>query len=147
MSKYLYQKHHQYFAQHSSGAEEAARFELLDLGAQSIKEGYLGYYFTADRESIYRIVYMTRICTRILAPLINFLNVIQPNYLYKTAKQINWNDFLTLTKTFAITCNTSNSKLRNSDYASKILKMLLLINFVRITEKDRVLTNVIQTYN
>lgn len=128
MSKYLYQKHHQYFAQHSSGAEEAARFELLDLGAQSIKEGYLGYYFTADRESIYRIVYMTRICTRILAPLINF-ECHSTNYLYKTAKQINWNDFLTLTKTFAITCNTSNSKLRNSDYASKILKDAIVDQF------------------
>ena len=44
MSKYLYQKHHHYFAQHSSGAEDAARFELLELGAQRIKEGYLGYY-------------------------------------------------------------------------------------------------------
>ena len=128
MSSYLYQEHHQFFAQHAGGAEEAAASELEEPGARSLKQGHLGYYFEADSEILYRLVYMTRISTRILAPLIHF-NCHSTNYLYKTAQQINWTDFLTLTKTFAITANTADSQLRNSNYAAQVLKDAIVDQF------------------
>ena len=55
MNVYLYQKYNQYFAQHASGAEIAAKDELLYLGAKNIKLGYLGYFFEADNSTIYKI--------------------------------------------------------------------------------------------
>ena len=128
MSTYLYQEHRQFFAQHAGGAEQAAASELEELGAHSLKQGYLGYYFKADSETIYRLVYMTRVSTRILAPLIHF-NCHSANYLYKSAQQINWTDFLTLTKTFAITANTADSQLRNSNYAAQVLKDAIVDQF------------------
>ena len=87
MATYLYQTHHQYFAQHADGAAQAAADELSELGASEVREGYLGHYFKADQSTLYRIVYMTRISTRILAPLIHF-DCHSSNYLYKTHNRL-----------------------------------------------------------
>ena len=128
MNKYLYQQHSQFFSQHAPGSEKAARNELIKLGAQSIKDGHLGFYFKSDISNIFKIVYESRISTRILAPLVHF-ECHSEKYLYKTAKQINWNDFLTSSKTFSINANVSHSKIRNSRYASYILKDAIVDQF------------------
>ena len=69
MSEYLYQKTQQYFGQLAGGAESCGEDELKKLGASKIRKGYLGFYFCADPDTIYNIVYKTRIFSRILAPL------------------------------------------------------------------------------
>ena len=128
MSNYLYQKTNQYFGQLASGAESCCEAELKALGATQIRPGYLGFYFCADQRTMYNIVYRTRIFTRILAPLMVF-DCHSDKYLYKTAQNIDWSDFLTLTKTFAITANVANSNIRNSQYAGQILKDAIVDQF------------------
>jgi putative N6-adenine-specific DNA methylase len=128
MSDYLYQKTQQYFGQLAGGAESCGEIELRKLGATRIKPGYLGYYFCADSKTIYNIVYKTRIFSRILAPLMAF-DCHSDKYLYKTAQKIDWTDFLTLTKTFAITANVAKSNIRNSQYAGQILKDAIVDQF------------------
>ncbi len=128
MTEYLYQKTNQYFGQLASGAEKCGEAELRELGATQIKAGYLGCYFCADPRTIYNIVYRTRIFSRILAPLIAF-DCHSEKYLYKTAQQIDWSGFLTLTKTFAITSNVADSNIRNSQYAGQILKDAIVDQF------------------
>jgi putative N6-adenine-specific DNA methylase len=71
---------------------------------------------------------MTRISSRILAPLIHF-DCHSSNYLYKTAQQIDWRDFLTLTKTFAIKAHVAESNMRNSHYAAQVLKDAIVDQF------------------
>ena len=73
MSDYLYQQHQQFFAQHAGGAQEAAAAELASLGATAIQTGHFGHYFKADPDTLYRIVYTTRISTRILSLLSTLL--------------------------------------------------------------------------
>lgn len=138
MSEYLYQKTQQYFGQLASGAESCGETELKELGASRISKGYLGFYFCADPRTIYNIVYKTRIFSRILAPLIAF-DCHSDKYLYKTAQNIDWSDFLTLTKTFAITSNVADSNIRNSQYAGQILKDAIVDQFRdRTTERPNV---------
>ena len=138
MNTYLYQQTQQYFGQLAGGAESCGEAELKKLGATSIKPGYLGFYFCADQRTIYNITYQTRIFSRILAPLIAF-NCHSDKYLYKTAQQIDWTDFLTLTKTFAITANVADSNIRNSQYAGQILKDAIVDQFrSRTTERPNV---------
>lgn len=134
MSEYLYQKTQQYFGQLAGGAESCGEAELKALGATRIKPGYLGYYFCADQRTMYNIVYRTRIFSRILAPLIAF-DCHSDKYLYKTAQNIDWTDFLTLTKTFAITANVAKSNIRNSQYAGQILKDAIVDQFRAKTTK------------
>ncbi len=128
MNEHLYQKTSQYFGQLASGAETCGTAELKELGAANINPGYLGFYFCADQRTIYNIVYQTRIFSRILAPLIAF-DCHSDKYLYKTAQQIDWSGFLTLTKTFAITSNVADSNIRNSQYAGQILKDAIVDQF------------------
>ena len=128
MTGYLYQKTDQYFGQLASGAEACGEDELKELGATHIKPGYLGCYFCADQRTVYSLVYRTRIFSRILAPLIVF-DCHSDKYLYKTAQQIDWSGFLTLTKTFAITSNVAKSNIRNSQYAGQILKDAIVDQF------------------
>ena len=138
MSDYLYQTTNQYFGQLASGAEACGEAELKELGATKINKGYLGFYFCADPETIYSIVYRTRIFSRILAPLIAF-DCHSDKYLYKTAQQIDWSNFLTLTKTFAIDSNVADSNIRNSQYAGQILKDAIVDQFRdKTTERPNV---------
>ncbi|MEI6892089.1 MAG: THUMP domain-containing protein [Pontiella sp.] len=138
MSDYLYQKTQQYFGQLAGGAEKSGEAELKKLGATRIKAGYLGFYFCADSTTIYNIVYKTRVFSRILAPLLAF-DCHSEKYLYKTAQNIDWSDFLTLHKTFAITSNVADSNIRNSQYAGQILKDAIVDQFRdKTTERPNV---------
>ncbi|VGO20362.1 THUMP domain-containing class I SAM-dependent RNA methyltransferase [Pontiella sulfatireligans] len=138
MSGYLYQTTGQYFGQLASGAESCGEAELKELGATKINKGYLGYYFCADQRTIYNLVYRSRIFSRILAPLLAF-DCHSEKYLYKTAQQIDWTDFLTLTKTFAITSNVADSNIRNSQYAGQIFKDAIVDQFrTKTTERPDV---------
>ncbi len=138
MSDYLYQKTNQYFGQLAAGAESCGEAELKALGATKIRAGYLGFYFCADQRTIYNIAYRTRIFSRILAPLLAF-DCHSDKYLYKTAQQIDWSDFLTLTKTFAITANVAKSNIRNSQYAGQILKDAIVDQFrAKTTQRPNV---------
>ena len=128
MDQYLYQQTNQYFGQLAGGSESCGEAELKALGASKIRKSYLGCYFCADQTTIYNIVYKTRIFSRILAPLIAF-DCHSEKYLYKTAQQIDWTDFLTLHKTFAITSNVAKSNIRNSQYAGQILKDAIVDQF------------------
>jgi putative N6-adenine-specific DNA methylase len=134
MTGYLYQETGQYFGQLASGSETCGEAELRELGATRIKPGYLGFYFCADQRTIYDIVYRTRIFSRILAPLMVF-DCHSDKYLYRTAQKIDWTDFLTLTKTFAITTNVAKSSIRNSQYAGQILKDAIVDQFRAKTTK------------
>jgi putative N6-adenine-specific DNA methylase len=128
MSEYLYQKTNHYFGQLASGTEKCGMAELRRIGASNIKPGYLGVYFCASQRTLYDIVYRTRIFSRILAPLIVF-DCHSEKYLYKTAQNIDWSDFLTLTKTLAITSNVADSNIRHSQYAGQIFKDAIVDQF------------------
>lgn len=125
---YLYQKSGQHFGQLAEGAESCGMEELEELGASDIRAGYRGVYFKADQRTLYTIVYRTRIFTRILSPLLVF-DCHSAKYLHRTAQQIDWSRFLTLTKTFAIAANVSGSAIRNSQYAGQVLKDAIVDQF------------------
>ncbi len=113
---YLYEHYDCFFAQFAPGMEELAREELLQLGAQEVKHGYLGLYFQADKRALYRINYCSKFLIRILAPLKAF-DCHSPDQLYQRAKGIEWKDFLDVDHTFAIFTTVANSSITHSQYA------------------------------
>ncbi len=116
-----YQKSGRYFAQVADGLEEPGGKELQELGAADIKPVYRGFYFSADKVTLYRINYCSRLLSRVLAPLIRF-DCHSDKYLYKTAAAIDWPSLIDLQKTFAVKANVSHSKITHSQYASLRLK-------------------------
>ena len=118
---YEYQRNNKFFVQIAEGLMEPGAEELSGLGAAKISPSYGGMYFCADKKTLYRINYSTRLASRILAPLVSF-DCRSADELYGKAKQIQWTDFIAGESTFAIFSNVSGSMITNSHYASLRLK-------------------------
>lgn len=110
-----------YFAQVPGLMEELCEQELIESGAANTKTTYRGVYFNADKETFYKINYTSRLLSRVLAPL-KIFHCNNTNVLYKTGLQIQWEDFLSIEKTFSISASVSKSNINNSLFASQRLK-------------------------
>ncbi|MBN1541704.1 class I SAM-dependent RNA methyltransferase, partial [candidate division KSB1 bacterium] len=126
--EFEYRKNNRFFAQIAGGMEEMGAEELQELGATETATAYRGLYFSADRAGLYRINYLTRLCTRILAPLAAF-SCHSSKYLYRRAREIDWTEFLTADQTFAVFATTVNSSIRHSLYAALTLKDAVVDSF------------------
>lgn len=126
---FTYQKTNRYFAQIARGLEDPGAEELTELGASEVKPAYRGIYFNADKKTLYRINYHSRLCTRILAPLLQF-DCHSTKYLYKTAIKMDWSQLLSSRNTFAINATTANSNIRHSQYAGLTLKDAIADHFL-----------------
>ncbi|MDL1963977.1 MAG: class I SAM-dependent RNA methyltransferase [Deltaproteobacteria bacterium] len=134
MAVYKYQRDFRYFAQIAEGIIEAGTEELAELGAQDITPEFRGIHFNADKSTLYRINYLTRLASRCLAPLISF-NCHDTDTLYKKAKQIQWEDFFAEGSTFAVSGNVSDSTISHSKYASLRIKDAVADYFKKKTGK------------
>jgi len=117
---YEYQKNG-FFAQATGNMESLCEEELIELGAAETKTTYKGIFFKADTRTLYKIIYTSRLLSRVLAPLITF-PCHTTNILKQKAKKIHWEDFCSIKKTFAISASVSKSRITNSLYASQCLK-------------------------
>ena len=129
---YQYQKDFRYFAQVADGLKEAGAGELNELGAEDVRPEFSGIYFRADKSTLYRINYLTRILSRCLAPLISFA-CHDTDTLYQKAKQIEWEDFFAEGNTFAVSANVSSSAISHSKFAALRLKDAVADYFKEIT--------------
>ena len=118
---YQYQKDKQYFAQVAEGLKEAGARELAELGAENVQPEFSGIRFQANKATLYRINYMTRLLSRCLAPLVSY-DCPDTDTLYRKAKQIKWEDFFDRDNTFAVSGNVSDSVISHSKYAALRLK-------------------------
>jgi len=117
-----YQKNHKYFAQVAGSLEKHAAAELTNLGAEVIQEVSRGVRFSCDKQTLYRIVYCSRLIQRVLAPIISF-QCHSEKYLYNQAfANLDWTSLFKVSDTFAIIANVSNSNINNSLYAGQVLK-------------------------
>jgi putative N6-adenine-specific DNA methylase len=118
---FQYQESNRYFAQIADGLEEMGAQELKNLGASNIQQVYRGIYFEADKYSLYRINYTSRLITRVLAPILKF-NCHTTDLLYKAAKTVDWSKLIKINNTFAIFATVSNSRIRHSQFSALRLK-------------------------
>lgn len=118
---YDYKKNNIYFAQVTGMMEELCEQELIELGAINTKISYRGIYFEADKSTLYRINYSSRLITRVLAPLKSFY-ARSAKDIMKIASEIEWDKLFSVDQTFAITSTVNKSTINNSLYASQVLK-------------------------
>lgn len=117
------------FAVVAGSLEIHAQRELQSFGAQIITEIPRGIYFKCDLETLYKILYLSRLVQRILYPLIEF-DCHSEKYLYRQAKaNVPWTRLFSLEHSFGIDANVSNSFLRHSLYASQLLKDAICDSF------------------
>jgi 23S rRNA (guanine2445-N2)-methyltransferase len=116
-----YQVWNRYFAQLPGKMEGLGAEELAELGALNVNPSFKGVFFEADKATLYRINYQSRLTSKILAPLLTF-KCHSTKYLYRTARTMDWSRLLTAERTFAVSATVANSKIRHSKYASLCLK-------------------------
>ncbi|MCK5541200.1 MAG: class I SAM-dependent RNA methyltransferase [Desulfobacterales bacterium] len=131
---YDYEKDLTYFAQVSESVKSLAEEELKELGAKNVAPEYRGIRFKASRENLYRIVYQTRMISRVLAPIKMFACP-DNSAIYKNSKSIKWIDFISRKKTFAIVSNVSDSNVTHSQYAALRVKDAIADYFRDMTGK------------
>ena len=119
--EYLYEKESLYFAQVAESVKDIAIQELKNLGAYDLKPVFRGIWFKATKKDFYRITYFARLLSRILAPLVSF-ECHDKDDLYKAARKIRWEEFLTLKNTFSIVANVSESEITHSNFAGLRVK-------------------------
>ncbi len=119
--EYLYEKESLYFAQVAESVKDIAIKELKNLGAYDLKPIFRGIWFKATKKDFYRIIYFARLLSRILAPLVSF-ECHDKDDLYKAARKIRWEEFLTPKNTFSIVANVSESQITHSNFAGLRVK-------------------------
>ncbi len=119
--EYVYERESRYFAQVAESIKEIAMEELRALGGQSLSPVFRGIWFTADKKTFYKINYQARLVSRILAPLAVF-ECKDKDDLYKAAKKIRWEEFLSPKETFSIVANVSESEITHSNFAGLRVK-------------------------
>jgi putative N6-adenine-specific DNA methylase len=118
---FKYQQESRYMAQIAGDLKEAALEELAELGAKEITSGFGSIQFRADKKTLYRINYLTRLASRCLAPLRSF-HCPDTDTLYREAKQMRWDTLFASDNTFAVSGHVSGSKVSHSKYAALRLK-------------------------
>ncbi len=118
---FTYQKTNRYFALTADGVAELAVIELSELGATEVRPAFRGVYFNASPQALYRINLETRLCTRVIAPLLSF-DCHSDRYLKQTAAKLPWHLLLNETQTFAVRATVANSRITHSQYAALCLK-------------------------
>ena len=118
---FVYQRNKQFFAQVAGGMEDIAAGEFKALGATDGETITRGIHFHADLLTLYRINYLSRLATRVLAPLVKF-EAKTPEELYLGAKKVDWTRIFRLDQTFAVFANTFHSEIDHSQFASLKVK-------------------------
>ncbi len=123
-----YQEKGRFFASVPCGMEEMAADEIRGLGAEKVEIGYRVISFDADKGTLYRVNYMSRLLSRVLAPLLTF-QCHSTRYLYNRAREIQWPHLFRADQSFALISTVSNSRITHSQYAGLCLKDAIVDSF------------------
>lgn len=110
-----------YFASCQKNLEDLLTAELKTFEAKSVKQTVSGTAFSGDLKTAYKACLWSRTASRILLRL-KLFSASSKEELYSEVKNINWEDHLTVNKTFSVDCSIINSKITNSNYAALIVK-------------------------
>ncbi|MFZ5564214.1 MAG: THUMP domain-containing class I SAM-dependent RNA methyltransferase [Thermodesulfobacteriota bacterium] len=133
---YVYQQEGWYVARIEDSFKEAGIQELAALGALDIEPMSRGIRFSADKGTLYKINYASRLLSRCLAPLAVF-PCDSADELYRAGKAIRWTDFFIKGRTFAVTSDTADSEVSHARYAALRLKDAIADYFAENTGRQR----------
>lgn len=86
---------HDFFATVPKGVEDLLSDELMQLGASDVKAITAGVAFRGTLETAYRVCLWSRLASRILMPISNFVAT-DPDHLYAASNSFPWEDHFQL---------------------------------------------------
>ncbi len=95
--------------------------ELKELGITGALATHLGVDAQLTREEVYRVVYGSRIASRVLRPLAEF-ECPDDETLYENARELNWAAIVRPGQTFKVSATVADSNMTHSQFAALRLK-------------------------
>lgn len=118
----------QFFATAALGLEPLLAAELMELGAQEVKEERAGVSFTGDLSTAYRICLWSRLASRVLLPLATF-PASDTDQLYAEVQKLDWSEHLSLQNTLAVDCTIVRSQINHTLYGALRVKDAIVDQF------------------
>src|SRR5690606_4747837 len=109
--------------------------ELKELGITGARMGHLGVDADLTREEVYRVVYGSRIASRVLRPLADF-DCPDDDALYENACELNWAAIIRPGQTFKVSASVADSNITHSQFAALRLKDAI-VDVIRDERGDR----------
>lgn len=117
-----------------AGLEDVLAGELTALGATNIKKLIRAVSFEGDKALMYRANYCLRTALCVLKPIANFEAKNEDTY-YKEIGRIDWDEYMSVNETLAITVTTNSTIFTHSQYAALKAKDAIVDQFRRRTGK------------
>ena len=117
-----------YFATAARGLEPVVAAELRALGFDTISETTGGVAFQGSLSAGYKANLWLRSATRVLLRLAHF-PAQSPQALYEAARQLPWEEFLSVYQTLAVHANVRDSAMTHSHYVALKTKDAIVDRF------------------
>lgn len=117
-----------------AGLEDVLAGELTALGATNVKKLIRAVSFEGDKALMYRANYCLRTALCVLKPIADFEAKNEDTY-YKEIGRINWDEYMSVNETLAITATTNSTIFTHSQYAALKAKDAIVDQFRRRTGK------------
>lgn len=103
------------------GLENVLAEELTNLGANNVQIGRRMVAFTGDKEMMYRANFQLHTAIRILKPIRHF-KARSADDVYEQIKKVQWEDYLSIDKTFSVDSVVYSEEFRNSRFVTYKVK-------------------------
>ena len=117
-----------FFATAPKHLESLLADELTQLGLANVKESRGGAAFSGLLTDAYRACLWSRIAHSVLGVLARF-PAPTPEALYSGVQTVPWHEHFDVQRTFAVTCNTSQSAINHSRFAAQRVKDAIVDQF------------------
>ncbi len=116
------------------GLEPVLARELTDLGANNVKIGRRMVTFSGDKEMMYRANFQLHTAIRVLKPIKHF-RALSAEDVYEGVKSVDWSEYLSLEKTFAVDSVVFSDEFRHSKFVAYKVKDAIVDQFREKTGK------------
>lgn len=113
-----------------AGLEDVLAEELKGINAKNVKVLRRAVSFSGDKEVLYKANYLCRTAIRILV-LIDEFKIRNEEDLYNRIAKINWDNYMSYKKTFAIDANVFDSCITHTKYAALKVKDAIVDQYRR----------------
>ena len=113
----------------AAGLELLLEREAISFKGRKIFKGSGAVRFEGLLESAYRACLWSRFASRILLPLAEF-SAPDTDTLYQGTGEVDWSEHFTPDMTFAVSCTSAKSKIRNSRFATLRVKDAIVDQFM-----------------
>lgn len=96
--------------------------ECAELGLRGFRARPMGAQARLKLSEVYRLVYQSRVASRVMRPIAELRGFQSPEQFYEAALDLPWESLIPPNKTFAILASVRDSALTHSQYAGQLLK-------------------------